>query len=449
MDLPKPPKFRDLVGPSFILLGLGLGSGEVILWPYLASNYGLGIIWGAVVGISLQFFINMEIERYALVKGESVFVGYWRKSKYLPYWFIFSTFLGFGWPGIIASSAKILSAVVGFENSYILAIFLLFLIGFVLTLGKVLYKTVESLQKALIFFGVPSIFVLTFFLAKNSDWLALVNGTFGRGEGYLFLPAGISISVFLGALAFSGAGGNLNLAQSFYIKEKGYGMGKFSGKITSILSGSVEDIKLEGEHFRITNENLKTFKVWWRLINLEHALIFWLTGLVTMCLLALLSYSTTYGKATATGVGFIFAEALQISSLTFPFVGTFFLLLCGLMLFATQLTVLDASSRIMAENLLLIKRNWKSKNLPKIYYTFLWSQIAFSITVFLLGFREPFFLLVLQSAINAGAMFVHIGFTLWLNLTDLRKEVRPSMFRVLVMVFAFLFFGYFTLRVLF
>ena len=116
MDLPKPPKFRDLVGPSFILLGLGLGSGEVILWPYLASNYGLGIIWGAVVGISLQFFINMEIERYALVKGESVFVGYWRKSKYLPYWFIFSTFLGFGWPGIIASSAKILSAVVDFEE---------------------------------------------------------------------------------------------------------------------------------------------------------------------------------------------------------------------------------------------------------------------------------------------------------------------------------------------
>ena len=73
--LPKAVSLKNIIGPSFILLGLGLGSGEVILWPYLASNYGLGIIWGAVFGITFQFIMNMEIERYALARGESVFVG--------------------------------------------------------------------------------------------------------------------------------------------------------------------------------------------------------------------------------------------------------------------------------------------------------------------------------------------------------------------------------------
>ncbi|MCA9397435.1 Nramp family divalent metal transporter, partial [candidate division WWE3 bacterium] len=85
--LPEAPSLKKLIGPSFIILGLGLGSGEVILWPYLTSNYGMGIIWGALLGLTFQFIMNMEIERYALVHGESVFVGFARKVRWLPFWF--------------------------------------------------------------------------------------------------------------------------------------------------------------------------------------------------------------------------------------------------------------------------------------------------------------------------------------------------------------------------
>ena len=93
-DLPHPPPLRKMIGPSFILLGLGLGSGELILWPYLSANYGLGIIWGAVIGITLQFFLNMEIERYTLATGESVFVGLSRIfKKFAPLWFMLTTFI--------------------------------------------------------------------------------------------------------------------------------------------------------------------------------------------------------------------------------------------------------------------------------------------------------------------------------------------------------------------
>ena len=113
---PKPIKFSKLLGPSFIILAVGLGSGEVILWPYLSSNFGLGIAWGAVLGITFQFFMNMEIERYALIKGESVFVGMHKIWKWSAWWFIVSTFVGFGLPGIIAASAQVFSFVFGVEN---------------------------------------------------------------------------------------------------------------------------------------------------------------------------------------------------------------------------------------------------------------------------------------------------------------------------------------------
>ena len=76
-------------------------------------------------------------------------------DRFLPYWFIVSTFVGFGWPGIIASSAKILSAVFHFEKFAILAIPMLILIGLILSFGPVLYKTVENFQKIVIGMAIP------------------------------------------------------------------------------------------------------------------------------------------------------------------------------------------------------------------------------------------------------------------------------------------------------
>ncbi len=123
--LPPAPSFRKLIGPSFIFLGLGLGSGEIILWPYLTANYGMGIIWAALLGVTFQFFMNMEIERYALVHGESVFVGLARKLRFISFWFLLSTFIPWIWPGIIASSAKLFGATLGIPDTTNLTIALL------------------------------------------------------------------------------------------------------------------------------------------------------------------------------------------------------------------------------------------------------------------------------------------------------------------------------------
>ncbi|HEX6977214.1 MAG TPA: Nramp family divalent metal transporter [Patescibacteria group bacterium] len=447
-DMPSPPSFRKLLGPSFILLGLGLGSGELILWPYLTSNFGMGIIWGAVLGVTLQFFINMEIERYSLVRGESIFVGFARKLRVAPFWFIMSTFVGFGWPGIVGSSAYLISSVLGLNDYRILAIAFLIAMGGILTIGSILYKTVEKISIFILLFSIPLILAITLFISKNSDWISLIQGIVGTGQGYKFLPVNIPIISFLAAFAFSGAGGNLNLAQSFYIKEKGYGMGKFSGRITSILTGEVEEIKLEGTRFEMTIENLKKFKRWWKLVNIEHFLVFWLGGIATILLLGLLAYSSVFGKMLPSqGINFVIFEAYEIAKKTFPFVAPMFLLIAGVLLFSTQMTVLDATSRIMSENLLIIRHeSWKTKHLPKIYYSFLWAQIIFGVIVFLGRFGEPLFLLTLSAVINAFAMFVHILFTLFLNLKSLDKEVRPSLIRVLIMLLAFSFFGYLTLK---
>ena len=68
-DLPEPVPFRKVVGASVIILATAIGSGEFVLWPYITSQVGLVFMWAAIVGFLIQFFINMEVERYTLATG--------------------------------------------------------------------------------------------------------------------------------------------------------------------------------------------------------------------------------------------------------------------------------------------------------------------------------------------------------------------------------------------
>lgn len=443
--LPAVLPFRQLLGPSFILLGLGLGSGEIILWPYLTSNYGLGIIWGIVAGVTIQFFINMEVERYALVNGESIFVGFARWARWLPLWFILSTFLGFGWPGIGLAGATLLFHASDVTSVKIVSVAVFLAIGIILSAGKGLYQTVEAIQKYLILVGSPLVLLLAASLARGTDWQALFAGLVGRGEGYRFLPQGMPTAAFLAAVAYSGAGGNLNLAQSFYVRDKGYGMGMYAQKIRSIFTDHTfhQHIRLTGASFPITAENLARFRAWWKVMNVEHGLVFWLLGLVTMLGLSVLAFSTTYGLSTnQAGITFVLTEAQVIANRTWPALGPGFLLVTGLMLSTTQLTVLDSTSRIVTENMLLSK-NLHTARVSRWYYATLWAQIAFGIVIILSGFAQPRELITLGAVINAISMWIYTGLILYLNNFRLPAQIRPSWWRNLILLGSFVFLGWF------
>ena len=99
-ELPEAPALRRLIGPSIILIGVGIASGEYILYPFIASQAGLVFLWAAVVGILVQFFINMEIERYTLATGETALGGFMRLWK--PWGGILGAgaILATMWPGL-------------------------------------------------------------------------------------------------------------------------------------------------------------------------------------------------------------------------------------------------------------------------------------------------------------------------------------------------------------
>jgi hypothetical protein len=440
-DLPNPPSIAKTIGPSIVLLGLALGSGELILWPYLAANYGLGLLWGALLGITFQYILNMEVMRYTLYRGESVFLGFRRLSVLIPFWFIIATFVPWGIPGFSSAAAQIIGTMLGFGFNIYIAVIVLVLAGIILSSGKFLYNTVESIQKWVILIGVPFISFLTLYLTTSNDWLNYINGLIGRGDGYFLFPAGVSVAAFLGAFAYSGAGGSLNLAQSYYVKEKGLGMGKYATKISSLFSGAGKSSSIEGVSFKDTAKNRKTWnKTWWA-ANVEHFLVFWLLGFVTISILAVLSYSLLYGTEVSEGISFLFAQANQISIYTRPIFGTMFMLVALVMLFSTQIGVFDSTSRIVSENLLLINyKKGKKLNLSKAYYAVLWGMIALGAVIFMFGVTEPRFLLTLGAVLNALAMAVSIPLIYVLNKKNLAKYYQPTMWRKVMLLSSFLFF---------
>lgn len=439
-SLPKPVSLWQTIGPSFILLGLALGSGELILWPYLSAQWGLGLLWGALLGITFQYFLNTEIMRYSLYWGESVFVGFWRLSRLLPIWFILSTFIPWSLPGFSSASGEIFSTLLPFLPDWMMTYALLLLTGVLLSAGSTVYATMEKFQKTVILIGLPLIFAIALYIVDSSAWVTALEGLVGVGDGWRWFPSGVGLTSFLGAFAYSGAGGNLNLAQSYYIKEKGFGMGKYMPKVSSLFSGS-QAVSLEGVTFVPTKANRSRWDAWWRLVQVEHAIVFWFLGLVSIVVLSVLSYATVYGQEVSEGLAFVYTQALVIGQLSMNIFGTAFLFIAGVMLFSTQMGVLESSSRIISENVLLLFHKPKKKaSITSGFYVALWAQILFGAIIYAAGVQEPRYLLTLSAVLNAAAMMMSFLFIYLLNRKRLSKDFRPGFFRSTMLLLAFLFF---------
>lgn len=441
VTLPKAPSLWQSIGPSFILLGIALGSGELLLWPYLAANYGLGLLWGALLGVTFQFFLNTEAMRYTLAKGESVFLGFRRLAPWLPLWFVISTFIPWSLPGFSSASSQIFAQIFPILPEKAFAIFLLLITGVILTAGKTLYKTMETLQRTIVIVGVPFLALLTLLFATGADWQAAGAGLLGQGTTWWLFPPGVALTAFLGAFAYSGAGGNLNLAQSYYIKEKGFGMGKGSAKISSLIAGGTQSMKLDGKLFSNTAENRARWKEWWSLVVQEHFLVFWVLSFLTITILSVFAYSTVFGQAEAEGIGFLYQQGGVITDRFGSAVGTIFLIVAGIMLFSTQIGVLESSSRIISENILLMfYKPGKRFNLSFAFYVALWGQLGLGVLVLLAGFQEPRFLLTLSALLNAAAMMIAFPLVYFLNRRHLPRSIQPGWWRQGWLIAAFLFF---------
>ena len=441
--LPAPLPLRRMIGPGIILLGLSIGSGEFVLWPRLTAQYGFAVFWACWIGVTIQFFLNMEIERYTLATGESAVTGFVRLWRGFGPIFLVCATVPWIWPGWATGGATLLTWEIGGGSVTALAVAGLILAGAVLSLGPVVYETVETIQIALVALIFSLLVVLVLLVVRMDSLAALAAGAVRFGQ----VPEGIELPLLLGALAFAGAGGTANLSQSNYIKDKGYGMGRFIGRITSPFTGREEAGNEVGAVFEGTEEELARWRVWWRRANVEHGVSFWLLCLVSLALFCLLTHALLgEGGAPPEGLSFIRDQATAIES-RFGAWGRHAFLWAGIaVLFSTELGLLDSVTRVVVD---LLKtsflRGSTRFSLSRLYFIVLWSLIGFGVVILAAGLDQPLQLLVLSASLNAVVMFLYSGLLLWVGWRCFEPPLRPSPLRVAALCASFAFFGYFSI----
>ncbi|MFC6963121.1 Nramp family divalent metal transporter [Halocatena marina] len=453
-DLPRVPRVRHIVGPSALMLGASLGSGETLFWPVLIAQHDWTLYWAFIIGVFTQFFINTELQRWTLATGESIFRSFLRVRQFWPWVFLIGGLVSLGWPGWAAGAAQVAVTALGLTGSVsavgvslanwkLIAIGLMGVIWCSYQISSVMYNAVEAFQITLLFVATGAAILLVFVSNAFTELATLPSNVL---NGSSTIPSGMDLAVFLGGLAFAGAGGYLNLSQSLWAREKGYGMGNYQGRVKNPLIGDdPELIERNGFTFRPVERNLRRWRGWWRVIQLEHFLTF-VVGLIFVATV-LMAVSVRYASGTASGAitMWLVQIAPQIGGLgtVLVFVVLF------IALFTTEYAIVESFVRNSADALYETYGRDADWELSRLFWRLLTSFVVWGILIILLFTapfenQEPFFFLVVGAALSGIMMWPYTVLTLIINTTRLPEHLQPGWFRVVALWWASSLYGYFS-----
>jgi hypothetical protein len=436
--LPPPPaRLWPILGPGVVASGVGLSSGEFVLWPYIASQVGLVFLWGAALGVTTQFFLNMEIERYTLATGETALAGFNRLWRHAGLAFVLMVCFANLWPGWALSAATLCTYVFG-GDARVIAIVALVVIGAGLTLAPVVYVALERL----VFVKVAAVLVLVVlalvFVIGADTWSALAAGVARAGR----LPSRLDVSLLLGAVAFAGAGGGQNLCQSNWIRDKGFGMGQYVPRLVSPITGDdTTGARTSRYVFAATPENLARWRGWWRLANLEQALAFAVVTIVTIVITSMLAHATVFGRGDLpNGIGFLEVEGLALHARVGPWLGLLFWLIGALSLFTAAMGIVDYTSRLAAD-VLVTRYLPPGTSESRAYFGIVWGLVGTGVAILVAGVAQPLVLLVVSACVGGTMMSLYSVLLIVLNRRHLAPALRPGRARLAWLVWATLFYG--------
>ncbi|WP_248903900.1 Nramp family divalent metal transporter [Halocatena marina] len=447
-DLPKVPKVSHIVGPSAIMLGAALGSGETMFWPAIIAQDGWALYWAFWVGVLTQFFINTELQRWAMATGESIFRGFDRLNGLWPWFFLFAGFVQLGWPGWAASGGKVFAAWTGLiplNQWYWVGLATMIVIWLSYQAGPVVYNIIEKAQLVMMVLAIVGAVVLVFLVGSIGELANLPAGAVSFGT----LPADVEIATFLGGLAYAGAGGYTNLSQGVWAREKGFGMGIYQGRVKNPLRGDSEPETVhDGYSFEPTETNLKRWKAWWKVTQQEHFLTFVVgllviaTGAMTITAQYVPSGQTVTGNAVSMWLNIVIPQLGSANAFLMYMV-------LFIALFSTQYAIVEAFTRNTVDIIYQVYGREHGMNVSRVFLGALTVFVLWGMAIIganaVTNITTPWIFLVLGAAMAGVMMWPYNALTIILNTTRLPEHTQPGWVRVIAMWWATGFFGYFSI----
>ncbi|GAA1070846.1 Nramp family divalent metal transporter [Nocardiopsis composta] len=447
--LPKAPPSIHILGPTVFLVALGVGMGESYMWPRLVLVFGPEIRWLFLIGVTLQAVVMLEMARYAMATGESIFFGAARVFKPLMWFFFITAIAVYIWPGHLSAGASAFERVTGIPWQAT-AVAGMLLVGVVFTLAKVVYNLLENVLSICIGLLVVGTAVVAAMVGSFADLSSTVTGMFAFG--YLpqeaLSPAWFPIIV--GSIAFAGPSGMQQMWYTLHLRDKGAGMGAHIPQVRGLRhAGEQEEMPSRGFMFDTSDSGeMGKWKGWRRWVAFDALLLFWgITMLVTISFTVLAQASARLDPGVTEVIrdgerdAALDAMAGAFSAAGSPVLGTVFFLFIALIGLNATLGLFDSFSRGQADMTYHFVPGAKRFSVSKLYAFFLWGLILFGIGVLLFGPADgPAAILDVLAFLSTFAMGAYCVVLLLVNNLTLPKPIRPGIVSNALIAFAAVFY---------
>eukprot|EP01100_Stratorugosa_tubuloviscum_P006056 TRINITY_DN2636_c1_g3_i1.p1 TRINITY_DN2636_c1_g3~~TRINITY_DN2636_c1_g3_i1.p1 ORF type:complete len:495 (-),score=165.00 TRINITY_DN2636_c1_g3_i1:19-1503(-) len=358
------------------------------------------MLWGVWVAVILQIYLNIEISRYTLATGESIFTGLCRVSGIMAPLFIFLMVTSWIIPGWAISAGRALKFLIVGARNYGSAIFWSFVCyGFIIYFA-ILFQFNWTWRRALNLIMAISFLILIFALSAIPSNEAWEEALWGFGQvGTIEEEYGVA--EFLTIVIYAGQGGMSNSFISIMLREGGAGIAKYFvfvnnplrielvqdlSKMSYTSNADLLNKKLDiskvnrigGYIYTETKYNQRKFRYWFLLTSLVHIFfsIFYIAGTLI---------------ATAIAISLFYFDQIPTNNITYPIqVATIleslynsnwknvFLVSYFLVQFTTQTFVIDYCAKIFAD---IIFTNWRvAQFAPNVSWIFLYMFIVWLMT---------------------------------------------------------------------
>ncbi|UBU15795.1 Nramp family divalent metal transporter [Nonomuraea gerenzanensis] len=447
--LPDAPPSVHLIGPTVFLVALGVGMGESYMWPRLVLLFGPEIRWLFLIGVTLQAFVMLEMARYAMATGESIFSGAARVFKPLMWFFFVVAIAVYIWPGHLSAGAAAFEEITGIPWM-VTAIAGLILVGVVFTLAKVIYNLLENVLSLLIGALVLGTAVVAAMVGSWSDVVTTITGMFSFG----YLPPEAMTAtwfpVIVGACAFAGPSGMQQMWYTLHLRDSGAGMGAHQPKVRGLAhAGEEEERPNRGFMFDTENaDEMAKWKGWRRWVTFDAILLFWgVTMLVTVSFTVIAQSAVRLDPGVRTAIQgddrevALSAMSNAVSSAGSTVLGTVFLGFIALIGLNATLGLFDSFSRGQADMTYNFVPGAKKFGMSRLYGIFLWGVILFGILILLFGPADgPSGILDTLAFLSTFAMGAYCVTLLLVNNRMLPKPIRPKWWTNIIIGFGAVFY---------
>jgi hypothetical protein len=447
--LPEAPPSIHLLGPTVFLVALGVGMGESYMWPRLVLVFGPEIRWLFLIGVTLQAVVMLEMARYAMATGESIFSGAARVFKPIMWFFFTVAILVYIWPGHLSAGAGAFEELTGIPW-VVTACVVLILIGIVFSLAKVIYNFLENILAFLIGVLVIGTTVIASLVGNWSDLVSTLGGMFHFGYFPSEAMSAAWFPIIVGSVAFAGPSGMQQMWYTLQLRESGAGMGAYVPKIRGLAhAGEEEKMPSRGFMFDTSDpEEMTRWRGWRRWVTFDAFLLFWgITMLVTISFTVLAQAAARENPNVRELIeggdrdAALSAMSDSFASLGGSFMGGLFFGFIALIGLNATLGLFDSFSRGQADMTYNHVPGARRFKMSHLYAGFLWGVITFGILILLFGPADgPTSVLDILAFLSTFAMGAYCVVLLLVNNRVLPKPIRPKLWTNLVIGFGAVFY---------